>query len=280
VPKLGLALSGGGVPGVAAHIGFLRALEQNGINLNDCVIVGASAGGLVASALAFGLSLTDIAHAWTKFARNPFSLLPDEVWHAMHLLSPSPEPGFLDLEGVLFNVYDALKFNLFWSPITTTEDWRDGVGVVASDLTANRVVLLHKGGEYKLRTPEAMVATAAFPGLFSGVRAPDGHLLVDGGLFCDVPADQCRALGAEKVAAVIVGEPLQVPATLTVFDVVRFSLAAMVDRGKFTADVEVHVPVRGGLLDLRDFEEDMSVGFEVGGYHAARIVALASGSAA
>ena len=49
--KLGLALSGGGIRGIA-HAGVLKALEENDIKVD--VIGGTSAGGLIASLYAIG----------------------------------------------------------------------------------------------------------------------------------------------------------------------------------------------------------------------------------
>ena len=51
--RLGIALSGGGIRGIA-HAGVLKALEDNGINIE--VIGGTSAGSLVASLYAMGYS--------------------------------------------------------------------------------------------------------------------------------------------------------------------------------------------------------------------------------
>ena len=51
--KLGLALSGGGIRGIA-HAGVLKALEENDIKVD--VIGGTSAGGLIASLYAIGYS--------------------------------------------------------------------------------------------------------------------------------------------------------------------------------------------------------------------------------
>ena len=51
--KLGLALSGGGIRGIA-HAGVLQALEENDIKVD--VIGGTSAGGLIASLYAIGYS--------------------------------------------------------------------------------------------------------------------------------------------------------------------------------------------------------------------------------
>ena len=49
--KLGLALAGGGVRG-AAHIGVIKALEENGIKID--ALAGTSIGSIVASLYAMG----------------------------------------------------------------------------------------------------------------------------------------------------------------------------------------------------------------------------------
>ena len=51
--KIGIALSGGGIRGIA-HAGALKALEENGIK--PSVIGGTSSGGLIASLYALGYS--------------------------------------------------------------------------------------------------------------------------------------------------------------------------------------------------------------------------------
>ena len=51
--KLGVALSGGGIRGIA-HAGALKAFEDNGIRID--VIGGTSAGALISSLYALGYS--------------------------------------------------------------------------------------------------------------------------------------------------------------------------------------------------------------------------------
>ncbi|MGA8676920.1 MAG: patatin-like phospholipase family protein, partial [Candidatus Acidiferrales bacterium] len=58
-PKVGVALGGGFARGIA-HVGVLRALEQNEIPID--FIAGTSVGALIASAYASGTSLDDMAH--------------------------------------------------------------------------------------------------------------------------------------------------------------------------------------------------------------------------
>ncbi len=65
--KLGLALSGGGIRGIA-HAGVLKALEENDIKVD--VIGGTSAGGLIASLYAIGYSPMYIYLLFKKYANE------------------------------------------------------------------------------------------------------------------------------------------------------------------------------------------------------------------
>lgn len=64
--KLGLVLAGGGVKG-AAHIGVIKALEENGIKI-DC-IAGTSIGSIVASLYAMGYSPEKMLEIFHYFAK-------------------------------------------------------------------------------------------------------------------------------------------------------------------------------------------------------------------
>ena len=65
--KLGVALSGGGVRGIA-HAGALKALEDNNIKVD--VIGGTSSGSLVASLYAMGYSPYYIYILFKKYAKE------------------------------------------------------------------------------------------------------------------------------------------------------------------------------------------------------------------
>ena len=65
--KLGLALSGGGIRGIA-HAGALKALEENDIKID--VIGGTSAGALVASLYALGYSPYYIYQLFKRYSKD------------------------------------------------------------------------------------------------------------------------------------------------------------------------------------------------------------------
>lgn len=65
--KLGVALSGGGIRGIA-HAGALKALEDNGIKID--VIGGTSSGSLIASLYAMGYSPYYIYILFKRYAKD------------------------------------------------------------------------------------------------------------------------------------------------------------------------------------------------------------------
>ena len=65
--KLGIALSGGGIRGIA-HAGVLKALEDNGIKPD--IIGGTSAGSLIASLYAMGYSPYYIYILFKRYAKE------------------------------------------------------------------------------------------------------------------------------------------------------------------------------------------------------------------
>lgn len=65
--KLGIALSGGGIRGIA-HAGALKAMVDNGIDIN--IIGGTSSGSLVASLYAMGYSPYYIYILFKRYAKE------------------------------------------------------------------------------------------------------------------------------------------------------------------------------------------------------------------
>ena len=65
--KLGLCLAGGGIKG-AAHIGVLKAFEENRIKID--MISGASSGSIVATLYAAGYSADEILKFFKSYAKD------------------------------------------------------------------------------------------------------------------------------------------------------------------------------------------------------------------
>lgn len=178
-PFLGLALGGGGARGLA-HIGVLKAFERHNIPI-DC-LAGSSMGGILTAAYAAGNSAADLEAVAMRFSQlsNLFRLLDLAL------------PRDSLIEGHRIRTY----LSHLIPETLTFADLEIPAALTAVDLLTGAEHILREGSVL-----QAVLATAAFPGLFPPVRSGDA-LLIDGGVLNNVPADVTRALGAEVVVAV------------------------------------------------------------------------------
>lgn len=173
-PRIGLALGGGAARGFA-HIGVLQVLEENGIKPD--VIVGTSAGSVVAALYASGKSPTELGHMAMTLDE---STITDWVF-----------PGRSLLKG------EALaKFVRTSTGGRSIEAMRPPLGIVATDLQSGQPILFRRGD------PGAAVrASSAVPAVFSPVKI-GGREYIDGGAVSPVPVRYARQMGADVIIAV------------------------------------------------------------------------------
>lgn len=172
--KIGLALGGGSTFGIA-HIGVLAALVEAGIPI-DC-ISGTSAGALVASCYAFGITPEKMKElveemSWKRVAKVSLSKM------GMH--SSEPMAAFLtDLVGAV-----------------QIEDANIPLAIVATNIETRKMAILRHGA-----LQQAVRASTCLLGFFTPVEI-DGALLVDGGLTENVPLTALSDMGATFKIAV------------------------------------------------------------------------------
>jgi NTE family protein len=245
-------LGGGGVLG-AAEVGMLRALFERDIT-PDLVLgtsVGALNGAMVARDPTPGV-IGRMAELWTSAAQNG-DVYGDRrlrtVRRAMstgtHIYSPRPMTERLREEfGDLTFEQLPVRFQVCAASIErAAEHWFDSGPVV-----------------------DAIVASAAVPGLLPPARVGDEHYL-DGGIVNSIPLGRAVQLGARRIFVLQVGRidrPLKPPKKPWEVARVSFEIAR---RHRFARelselpdDVEAHVlPARGtssrddSLLAHRDF---------------------------
>lgn len=173
--KLGLALGSGSARGWA-HIGVIRALEEEGVKPD--IVTGCSVGALVGAAYVGGH--LDILEKWVREL---------SFWDVVRLLDIKMLGGLIEGESLMSSFEDKIrKVNIEQLPVP--------FAAVATDLVSGREVWLQTGP-----LPDAVRASIALPGLFSPFKS-DGRWLVDGGLTNPVPVSLCRAMGADLILAV------------------------------------------------------------------------------
>jgi len=167
---LGLVLSGGGVKGLV-HVGVLKFLEEEGIEVE--AVAGASIGAIVGALHNAGHKAEDIYRFFEEtriFKSDHITLL---------------KPGIIDsmkLKKKFFPYFERNDFDILQKPLYVT----------ASEITKGHLKVFDRGPLI-----EAILASSAFPLLFTPVELEDG-IYLDGGIMNHFPSDllidQCRKL--------------------------------------------------------------------------------------
>lgn len=212
-PKIGLVLSGGGAKGFA-HIGVLKVLEAAGIKID--YIGGTSMGAVVGGLYASGYNATQIDSIFRKI--NFDELLQDynprtsksfyeKRNDEMYAISLPFNKWSLGIPVALSKgLYNYNVLNQLTNKVRHVRDFSKlpiPFLCIATDIETGEEVILDKG-----YLPQAMLASSAFPTLFSPVEI-DGRLLIDGGVTNNYPVDQVRKMGADIIIGVDVQDDLK-----------------------------------------------------------------------
>lgn len=171
--KIGLAFGGGGARGFA-HLGAIKAFEENGIEFDE--VAGTSVGSIVASLYAFGLSSDEML----TIAKN---LKESDIRTSKMFFMPSKSTGIENL--IKSSIGDA-----------HFEDMKKPLTVVAVDLKTAKEIDITKGSVVK-----AVAGSCAIPGIFEPVDFGE-YRLADGGLQNTIPADVLRRNGCKYVISI------------------------------------------------------------------------------
>ena len=212
-PKIGLVLTGGGAKGFA-HIGVLKVLEKAGIKID--YIGGTSMGAVVGGLYATGYNATQIDSIFhnTNFDELLQDYIPrtsksfyekrnDELY-AFSLPFTNFSVGVpLALSKGMYN------YNLLTKLTHSVRHVRDFNKLptpfvcIATNIETGEQLVMRSG-----YLPQALLASSAFPTLFSPVEI-DGKLLIDGGVTNNYPIDEVKKMGADIIIGVDVQDGLK-----------------------------------------------------------------------
>jgi NTE family protein len=211
-PKIGLVLSGGGAKGFA-HIGVLKVLEEAGIKID--YIGGTSMGSIIGGLYASGYNASQIDSIFkrTNFDDLINDYIPRSSKNFYEKRNDELYAIILPFSNFKIGIPEALSkgmynYNLLSSLTRNVRHIRDFNKLptpflcIATNIETGEEVLLNKGN-----LAQAMIASAAFPSLFSPVEI-DGKLLVDGGVVNNYPIKEVRNLGADIIIGVDVQDDL------------------------------------------------------------------------
>jgi NTE family protein len=271
-PAVGVAFGGGSARGIA-HVGVIRWFEEHRIPID--VAAGTSMGGLIGGSFASGMDADELEAMlnslnWDEIfgsssfdfknirRKNDGRAYPSRLEFGIKggIVPPTSLNNGEQVELLLGRIaapyYDLKSFDELPTPFRA----------VAVDLVTATEVVLTQGS-----LAQAMRATMSLPLIFPAVEM-DGRILVDGGAMNNVPADVVRAMGADRVVAVSVGELGDAEGvSYTLLGLAGATLDAMMrastKKSIASADVIINVPIKEfGLLDWRRSPELIATGYK------------------
>ncbi|MFK3682001.1 patatin-like phospholipase family protein [Pseudomonas sp. NPDC088890] len=289
-PKVGLVLSGGAARGLA-HIGVLKALEEQGVRID--AIAGTSMGAVVGGLYASGYSVEELEKLattldWQQALSDapprkdvPFRRKQDDRDFLVKQKLSFRDDGSLGLPlGVIQGQNLAL---LLESKLAHTADTRDfdklpiPFRAVATDIASGEKVVFRRG-----HLPQVIRASMSIPAVFAPVEV-DGRLLVDGGMVDNIPLDVAREMGVDLAIVVDIGTPLRDRKQLnTVVDVLNQSITLMTRRNSEeqlaslrSEDVLIQPPLAAfGVTDFGRTREMIEAGYRATRALDARLAVL------
>ena len=227
--RIGLALGGGAAKGFA-HIGVIKMLEANGIQVDT--VAGTSAGSVVGALYASGM---DPFQMQTRAVALDESSIRDVRLFSGGLVQGQALQDYVNGQ-VRQQPIDALP-----KPFAA----------VSTQLETGKRTVFVRGN-----TGQAVRASSSIPGVFEPVAIGGKHY-VDGGIVSPVPVDAARQLGADFVIAVDISNKARGTAPADMLGIVNQSIAIMGQRAGAEELARAEVVIRPQVDDIgpADFEQ-------------------------
>ncbi len=199
--KVGLALSGGGVRG-AAHIGAIKALKENGIEID--AVGGTSAGSIVASLFAMGYTTDEMYKLFNYFSKSVMAISPKDIFNGMREIRGIRLGGITSSHNIELAVEEAAKLK----QVKNIQDIKMPIIIPTTDLVSNKEIIFTnckdlQGKQYihDIEIGKAVRASSTFPVMYSPFEYKD-YQFVDGGVFDNLPTVETKKLGVDKVISI------------------------------------------------------------------------------
>jgi NTE family protein len=253
-PKIGLVLSGGGAKGLA-HIGVLKEIEKAGIKID--YIGGTSMGAIVGGLYACGYSANQLDSIFndTDFDKLIQDFVPrnnktffekrnDEIYA---ITLPFKKLKLSIPKGIskgLYNYNLLSKLTHDYRHIRDFSKLKIPFLCVATNLETGEETILKEGS-----LPLALLASGAFPSLFSPVEIED-KVYIDGGVVNNYPIEEVRKMGADIIIGVDVQDDLKKRdeingATGILVQISNFQMIQNMNQKKENTDIYIKPDIEG-----------------------------------
>ena len=204
--KLGIALSGGGIRGIA-HAGVLKALEDNNIKID--IIGGCSSGSMVASLYAMGYTPHYIYLLFKRYAKDIAALNTKPIISGLgHFFKGKKVFSSLKDGEIIETVYNKLAIR---RGIKNISQIQMPLVIPTVDITKSKEYVFTNNipqnvedtSQYitDITIGKAVRASSSFPAVFNPCLMGE-HTFMDGGALDNIPVNEVKKQGVDKVIAV------------------------------------------------------------------------------
>lgn len=231
--SFGLCLSGGGVKG-AAHIGVLKAIEENGIKIN--YISGTSSGSIIAALYAIGYKPEEILEIFKKYGSK---IRYYDYKNIIKLILGIIIKRKIIIEGLTDGkeIETLMKKMCKQKHIIRIKDSKIPLLIPAVNLQNGETYFFST--ELKRKTfsnkiqyidnidiPYAVRASCSYPGVFTPYKI-NGNKFIDGGIRENTPWKGLKEIGADYVISVVFEKQIKEKKQINIVDVIEASLNLM-----------------------------------------------------
>ena len=269
--KIGVALSGGGIRGIA-HAGVLRALEENGIKID--IIGGTSCGSMVASLYAMGYTPHYIYILFKRYAKDIAALNTKPIISGLQSHFFKSKKVFSSLKDgeIIETVYNKLALR---KGIKNVNEIQMPLVIPSVDITESKEYVftnkIPENAEDKLQyitditVGKAVRASSSFPAFFCPCEYKK-HIFMDGGVLDNVPVLPLKQVYDKKIIAVNF-EADPVKSERDVMDIIMKTLDIMgnkiSEKSLEQSDLLLTVPTdSAGLFDIEKLDKCYQFGYD------------------
>ena len=258
--KIGLALSGGGIRGIA-HAGVIKALEESNIKID--IIGGTSSGSMIASLYALGYKPDEIYGLFKKYASTIVKLNSNIIRKEIKNFIINHR---IKSQGINNGEFIEEIFN------KKAKEKGMPLAIPAVDITKSKECIFtssqinEENYVSNIEVGKAVRASSSFPIIYEPMKYGE-KLLLDGGVLDNVPVKAVKKLGAEKVISVnfdsdkIDLESNAIDIIMKVSDIMGRQIS---EEDLKLSDYIITVPTDGtGILDVSKIDYCYESGYEI-----------------
>lgn len=265
--KIGLALSGGGIRGIA-HAGVLKALEENNIQID--IIGGTSSGSMITALYAMGYTPDEIYELVKKYASTIVKLNSNIIRKEIKNFIFKHKICSQGINDGKF-IEDIFNKKALEKGIKNIKEINKPIVIPAVDITTGEEYIFTSVKSNKknhistMEVGKAVRASSSFPMIYEPMKYKD-KLFLDGGILNNIPAKEVKELGADKVISVkfdndkIDNESNALDIGMKILDIMTEKI---IDKDIEKSDYIITIPTDGtGILDIKKIDFCFKSGYE------------------